>query len=113
MRLSPDGRDVGRAISRSNGQEEGERAPLQKNFRDRILRYACNAATDPKQMLKALGKMPQGVADPKSLYPASGRNRLAMAQIIIVSVPARTELSPELVHRRASALRPRFQSVPN
>ena len=29
------------------------------------MRYACNAATDPKQMLKALGKMPQGVADPK------------------------------------------------
>jgi hypothetical protein len=34
---------------RSNGQQ-GERAPLQQNFRDWILRYVCNAAADPQAL---------------------------------------------------------------
>jgi hypothetical protein len=40
---------------RSNGQER-KRALLQENFRDWILRYACNAATGPQQTFKDVGR---------------------------------------------------------
>jgi hypothetical protein len=39
-----------RQRSRANGQHGG-RAPLRKNFRDRILRYICNAVADGETAL--------------------------------------------------------------
>ena len=52
MRLSPDGRDVGRGNPRRSNGQQGERAPLQENFWDWVLRYVCNAAADPKQHVR-------------------------------------------------------------
>ena len=44
MRLSPEGRDVGQGNPRRSNGQQGERAPLQENFRDWVLRYVGNAA---------------------------------------------------------------------
>jgi hypothetical protein len=69
---SPDDRNVCREKSgrrqRCAKDQHGDRAPLQKNFRDWILRYVCNAAVVPSSGMT--------LHHPASCFGQEGRTRI-------------------------------------
>ena len=62
-----------RPAAKPSGVQHGEGGPLRKNFRDRILCYACNGAADGKWFRKALTRLTRDLSMSPRCQPSLRR----------------------------------------